>query len=372
MSSIVYTIGMVVLWFINLFNNTGMGKLYQTTEIATMLALVIAIGLLASQALRDGDIAIKPKYFYTLVPLVLVFVGTSLFHGHRLAGLEGFWVYLLIYILSRARPSETAIRMTAIAYGGLGLFVLYVFNYTEVLKGWNSNTIAMIGLFSFLIFTIPFYGMREWRSFIAMPLLGGAYVFLIWPTDSRSCILFIIIQLLVTLRVVPMRKTFSSSKGLVLLLLIPLIVAAGTVLISTFGDMTKLTEWSYRTFDKPLFNSRDAIWKDAFTKLWETPLFGNGEVNAGYWHNSALSCLVGFGAVGFVVWVRLFYLFLKEGQPFLDDTCVIGCMAAFVVLYAQQSVELGIFAPYPSLLPYVILGILLGRVGYVREERQYA
>ena len=50
------------------------------------------------------------------------------------------------------------------------------------------------------------------------------------------------------------------------------------------------------------------------------------------------------------------------------DVVIIGSMAAFGIIYCHQSVELGIFAVNPSLLPYVILGILLGRVNYVKER----
>ena len=43
-------------------------------------------------------------------------------------------------------------------------------------------------------------------------------------------------------------------------------------------------------------------------------------------------------------------------------------MTAFLVLYVQQSVELGLMAPNPNLLPYAMLGLLLGRVNYLKER----
>lgn len=369
MYSIIYTIFMVALWGINLLNGTGMGIAYKTTEWASVIALVVAILCVAFRSLREGDIYIPHRYFYTLLPMVLVFVGSSLLNGAKLEGLEGFWVYLLIFILSKTRPNTTAIRMTCICYGVLGLVVLYVYDYMTILKGWNANTIAMIGLFSFLFFTIPFFGMKDWRSFIFMPLVGTAYVVLILPTDSRSCILIIFIMLLLVLRIIPIKHVLASNKGLVLMLLVPLAVLLSVCLFSLFGDMSGLTQWSIETFGKPIFNSRDEIWLSGFVLLRDSPFFGTARFNSGYWHNSAIACLTAFGVVGYFFWIRLFYILLKEGQQYMDDTCVIGSMVAFVVLFCQQSVELGIFAPNPSLLPYMMLGVLLGRVGLLKERK---
>ena len=368
MYSIIYTAGMVLVWLINLFNGTGLGAVYKTTELAMMIAMVIAIACVAFKMAKDGDILVQPRFFYTIVPLTLVFGGISILKGYGITGFESLWPFLIVYILSLTRPNITALRMTAIAYGAMGMIVLYVFNYMDTLKGWNPNTIAMIGLFSFLVFTIPFYGMSGWRSFVLLPLVGTAYVILLWPTESRSCIIAIIATLAVVLRMIPVRGIFRTSTGMWVLMFVPLIIAIFISLFSIFGDISGLTQWSYETFNKPLFNGRDQIWINGFLQVFQRPLFGSGNNNAGYWHNSAVACLVAYGVVGYYFWVRILYQILKEGVPYMDDVAVIGSMAAFGIIYCHQSVELGFFAVNPSLLPYVILGILLGRVNYVKER----
>lgn len=372
MYSIFFTIATVALWFVNLFNGTGLGTTYKTMEIASLITLIVAVLCLASQILHDGELLVRPRYFYTIVPLIVIFVGSSLLNGQKLSGLDGAWVYLVVYIMSKTRLDAKTIRMTSICYAVLGLLILLLYNYTELFKGWNVNSIAMIGAFSFLVFTIPFFGMREWRSFVFMPLIGTAYVILLFPTESRSCMIVIILQLLFILRIIPVRKLLETSKGIYLILMVPLFAAIGTVLLATFGNISGLTEWSYETFNKPLFNGREEIWLKGFQYLWEKPLFGNGNINAGYWHNSAMCCLVGFGLFGYFFWNRLFHLILQEGKPYLDDICVIGSIVAFLVLSCQQSVEIGLFAAKPNVIPYVMLGILLGRVRLLREEQQYA
>ena len=112
--------------------------------------------------------------------------------------------------------------MVGIAYAVLGAAILFIFNYMDALDGWNPNSIAMIGLFSYLVFAIPFYGARDRQSVITLTLVGGAYVFLIWPTESRSCIIAILIALLIVFRVVPFEKIFRSSKGVTVALHVPL------------------------------------------------------------------------------------------------------------------------------------------------------
>ncbi len=372
MYSILYTIGMVLLWVINLFNGTGLGMAYKTTELAMLMAVVIAIVCVAFRLAKDGDILVQPRYFYVIIPLVLVFAGTSILQGYRLTGLESLWPFLLVYILSFTRPNITALRMTAIAYAVMGLAILYVYSYTDILDGWNVNTIAMIGLFSFLVFTIPFYGMKGWRSFALLPVVGVAYVILLWPTESRSCILAIFITLAIILRLVPVEKVLRSPVGLWIVMLVPLIIAIFISLFSIFGDISGLTQWSYETFNKPLFNGRDRIWWDGFTRLFQHPLFGTGNNNNfGYWHNSAMACLAAYGIVGYYFWIKIIRLILWEGVSYLEDVSVLGSMAVFAVLYCHQSVELGIFAVKPSLLPYVILGILLGRINYLRGRKHW-
>ena len=372
MYAVIYTIGMVVLWVANLFNGTGLGSTYKTTEITMVVMVVLAVLCLATQSLKDGDLYVKPKYFYTLLPLVLVFFGLGLLRNTFSKAVDCLWEFLIVYVLSKTRPNHVAVRMTAIYYAVLGLVILLLFNYTDFFKGWNTNTIGMIGLFSFLIFTIPFFGMREWRSFIMMPLVGVAYVVLILPTGSRSCIFVVFVQLLLTLRIIPSRKLVESAKGLTMVLLIPLFVAIAVVLFAAFGDVSGLTEWSYETFNKPLFNGRDMIWLEGFKLLKGSLLIGPGKYNTGYWHNSAMTCLAAAGVVGYYFWLRLQYLIIGESRTYLDDICVMGSVIAYLVLAAQQAVELGLFAINASFLPYVILGILLGRINCIKQEQRYA
>ena len=186
MNSVIYTGFMLFLWAVNLLNGTGLGAAYRTTEYARILIALIALLFLLDKVRKEGGCYIRKCYFFVLLPLVLIFVAVSMRYRHGWMGLDYLWVFLVVFILYNTHPTTDTLRLVGIAYAVLGLAILLIYQYTDALKGWNPNSIAMIGLFSFLIFIIPYYGIRDFRSFVMLSLIGYAYCFLIWPTESHS------------------------------------------------------------------------------------------------------------------------------------------------------------------------------------------
>ena len=368
MDSVIYTGFMMFLWAVSLFNGTGLGAAYRTTEYARILLTLIALLVLLNKVRKEGGCYVQKRYFSVLLPLVLIFVVGSVFNGHGMMGIDYLWAFLVVFILYNTRPTTATLRLAGMAYAVLGLAILFIYQYTDVLKGWNPNSIAMIGLFSFLIFIIPYYGARDFRSFVMLTLIGYAYGFLIWPTASRSCIIAIVTALLLSFRILSVEKVMNSSTGLFLALLVPLLVSGFVAIASGSSSLAALEQWSQTQLGKPLFNGRDTTWIQGFQQLWKNPFFGSGYIDSGIWHNSALACLTAYGTIGYFLWIKLFHMLLKEATPYVKDVCVIGSMTAFVIIWWQQSVELGIFAPNPNLLPYAMLGILLGRINALRSR----
>ncbi len=368
MSSILYTGGMVLLWAVNLFNGTGLGKAYHTTEYAQILALAVAVLLFIWEGRFRQGWKVSRTHFLTLICMVGVFVLASYLQGHKTISLNYLWVFLLTYIVSRTRPSQKDLYWVSAAYGGLGFAILFIYNYMTALSGWNDNSIAMIGLFSFLVFTIPHYGIRDVKSMIMISLVGAAYVFLIWPTDSRSCTIAIVLSLLIVFRVIPFEKIFRKNWRIRVALHIPLIVALFGCIVAATADMGVLNAWSMDEFGKTLFSGREEIWKDSLPAIWDNFLFGSGSIAYGIYHNSAIACLVAYGVVGYGLWIGLFEVMLKKTLRWWDDTCVAGAISAFFVIFWQQSVELGLFSASPMVIPYVVLGLLLARVKTLKEQ----
>lgn len=369
MSSILYTGGMVLIWAINLLNGTGLGNTYHTTEYARILALVVALLVFLWNGRSRQGWFVPKDYFMTLVPMVFLFFLVSFVRGYDKIGLECLWAFLITYILAQTRPSHQDLYLVSTAYAVLGLAILFIYNFMTALDGWNPNSIAMIGLFSFLVFTIPYYGIRNVKSMIMITLVGAAYVYLIWPTDSRSCSIAVILGLLIVFRVIPVDKVFRVKWRVRVALHVPLLVALLGCMLATNADMNALNEWSVGEFGKSLFSGREEIWKWSLYTIFDNILFGTGYVDSGNYHNSAIANLVAYGVVGYGLWIWLFEIIIKETMPWWDDICTAGAISAFFVIFWQQSVELGMFAAAPTLIPYAVLGVMLARARALEEQQ---
>lgn len=368
MSSILYAGGMVFIWLIALLNGTGLGNAYHTTEYARILALAVAVLLFIWEGRFRKGWLVPQKYFLVLGCMVGLFVMVSYLKGYKFVSLNYLWAFLVTYIVSRTRPSKEDLYWAGAAYAALGLAILFIYNYMTALSGWNDNTIAIIGLFSFLVFTIPYYGIRDIKSMIMISLVGAAYVFLLWPTDSRSCMFAVVLDLLVVFRFVPLEKIFRKKWRIHLALQVPLIVALLGCLVATTADMGILDKWSIEEFGKSLFSGREEIWLSTLPVIGDHLLFGTGNVIDGIYHNSAIACLATYGIVGYGLWIGLFEVMLQKTLRHWDDICVAGTISAFFVIFWQQSVELGMFAASPNVIPYAVIGVLLARVKTLKES----
>jgi hypothetical protein len=308
------------------------------------------------------------EVFFTVLLMFVVFICSSLLHGNQTDAFDYLWVYLPVFILSETRPSRSALLLTGLAYAVMGLFVMFLYVYTDALEGWNGNSVAMIGLSGFLLFLSPYYGIQNIRSKLVLIGAGILFGILFWQTNSRSCILAAALALLLFFNVLPTRGLLSSQRLQLVMLLVPLLVASFIDIIASVWDIAALDAWSMENFNKPIFNGRDKVWLEGFALLGEYHWFGSGNIRTGYWHNSALACLTAFGVVGYSLWTNLFRICLRQSIPYRKDPCTAGLTIAFLVIILHQSVELGLLATDPNILPYAILGILLGRSNLLREE----
>lgn len=368
MDTIVYVGGMVILWVLNLVKGTGLGQAYNILEITKMCCIVLAAICLMIKARQKNGLLIERRLFLVVLLMMVIFIAVSWFNNRNFAATEYLWAYFIVFILSMTRPTERIFRFISLAYGLMGLVVLGAYTYTDILKGWDGNSVAMVGLSSFLIFLIPYYENSNLRSKFILILAGVVFGVLFWNTGSRSCIFAAAIALLVFFGIVSANGILRSDKAQTVVMLIPLAVAGVVAALSTTIDIAALDAWSLENFDKPFFNGRELIWLNGFQRIAEDFWLGSGYINSGHWHNSALACLTAYGVIGYALWISLFKMIIGYGTEYHTDTCTAGCMTAFLVLYVQQSVELGLMAPNPNLLPYAMLGLLLGRVNYLKER----
>lgn len=366
MNSILYTGIMAVLWILNLLNDSGLGQAYQTTEKARIIIVVCFLALIMFGN-KSNSVRVDKRNFAIFGGLVCIIFTVSYISGYGNMGFHYISVFLLIYILGQVKVRFWAIKLTGILYLIMGISILYIYDYTAILSGWNGNTIGMIGLYSFLIFLISFYDAKEIKSKIIIVFITGIYISLIGFTDSRSSILFALIAVLFALSILPRKLVVITDKRYYLWLLIPLIIAIIVVKISHGSFMNELDLWSMEKFQKPLFNGRDKLWESGFKVLGTHVLFGTGTLE-GNWHNCIVTILVAYGCVGCFFWIMSLQKILAKGRYWINDIVVSGCIITFIIMYIQQSVELGLVNENPNILPYVVLGIMLGRVKLLNEK----
>lgn len=360
----------VLIWVFALFNGTGLGQTYNTNGILKLLLIGISLYMFVWQIRSHPKI--ETKMFVYVIIFVGVFVGISLIKKFDFSSMEYIYVFLIVYIISQLRVKKSYINMVSYTYATLGFLILYIYVYGTALSNWNGNSIAMIGFFSYAVFAISFFDTEtrmklkfKTMFFIVVSL---AYINFTEQTDSRSSTMMIILCMLIVLLRLKIFSDKNISRRLEWILNIPLILAILIVVVSQMSVYDALNLWSLRNFEKPVFNGREDIWLDGIRRLKESWLLGSGELQSGYWHNCAIACLATYGIVGYTIWVKFLHKILVSAKGFLKDSYVLGGVVGFCLILIQQSFELGLFAPNPNMIPYLILGILMGRIHYLKVE----
>lgn len=367
MKSLIYTGLLILLWIVNLFNGTGLDSVYHVTDWTRRIVILLFLINVFIDHSRTHALPVDRRKFHVYGGMIILFIASPYIHGYGMQGTGYLWVFCLVYLLSKLKIDDMTMLWTGLIYGGLGFAILFIFDYGTALNGWNTNSIAMIGCHSFLIFLVPFFREQRMRNKFLLIIAAWIFSILISPTDSRSGILFAFVGTLFAIGLLPRGVVSKNHFRTFICLILPLIISVIVISVSNSTIMEGLNIWSYQQFHKPIFNGRDDLWKYGFELLWQNPLIGIGNLNAANWHNSAITCLVATGIMGYIFWIMAFGKIMDRARAFLDDYIVIGCFVSFIILYVQQSVELGFISGNPTLLGYILLGLMLGRVRFLEE-----
>ncbi len=349
----------VLVWIFSLVNESGYGQLLHTGEKMNWLILAWALFLYVRKKRKFLPPLTSAKrlgfiLFMVLIPYVLC---------GRWHGATYMLSFLVIFCFSNINISSKELSVSALAVGFLGLALITIYSRTSFLAGWNDNAIAMLALFSFIYFSIFFNtAKRKWVRFMCWGM-AVAYIVQIFGTDSRGAALFMLLSVATTFFQLRTQKILSKSSIRALVIHLPLLIAVVVVLVSSMSWFAELDNWSLRNFDKTFFNGRDVLWADGFEDILRYPL-GRGEFVINY-HNSAVACIGVFGVLGYVLWSNFFKRQLGLMSEFMEDYTVYACMCSFIIIYLQQSVELGFLNQMPNMMPYMILGLGLGKVRWL-------
>lgn len=277
--------------------------------------------------------------------------------------------FLVVYITSNLMISRAVIKYSAIAIGILGLIVMNIYVNGDILSGWNDNNISMVGLFSFIYFSIYLITIRTKKAFWFWNIITAFYISLLFQTSCRSGMLFAITMVVCLFFTNKTRRFFSKSTVQILLLNFPLILAFIVIWIGDTSYMSDFNKFSQDSYEKMAFSGRDQLWDLSLKYLAKSDYMGSGKFLINY-HNSAIACLSVFGVMGYIVWIKYFQTVIKSMRPYLKFDLVYGSMLAFFMIFLQQSVDLGFISSQPNYLPYAILGVGIGYTKHIDRLKQ--
>ena len=353
---ILVVLSIILIWFFSLVNDSGLGHLYHTSEKMNYMILMWSVYL----SLFKGRSFIPKLGVLRTLLLILFFMLFPFVISGKWEGATYLVSFLTIYCFSNINISVKELSCSAFAIGFLGLGLITIYARTEILSGWNDNTIAMLTLFSFIYFSIFFNTVKKKSIRYLCWLMAITYIIQISGTDSRGSLLFMLLAVVMMYAHKSTNNIISNSKIRTFVIYFPLIIAIIVVWIASQSWFRDLNSWSLLNSGKPVFNGRDELWAYTFENILDYP-FGRGRFFLNY-HNSVVACIGVFGIVGCVIWCNFFIRQLTVATKYFGDYIVYACVCAFILIYMQQSIELGFISPTPNMMPYMILGLGLGRV----------
>lgn len=355
-------IASIALWFASLLNGTGIGNAYSVYS-KTIAALLIC---LIYQILFKGEFRnVRKTTVFTIFILILQNMYTNFIYGNNF--IEYVAIYMIPILYSIFTVDEKQMRYIGLIYGIGGGLILVVANYTRVFAGWDGNSVSQICFFSYAVFIASLFDVKTRKNQQRIVIYSLVYFSLLWMLNSRSCIIFSIFLLLCELGIIPVRKAINKYT-IVIWLLMPLIIAIIVVSIKNMEFINTLDKWSQEHFSKEIFSTRDVFWGWGFDIWKKYLLWGTGSLRF-KWHNSAVSCLVAAGSVGYIIWIYAINRVLTNACEYIEDNIIFGTITAFLTIWLQQSVELGIISYRGTPVIFVLLGLVMTRTNTLRKEK---
>lgn len=358
MKNIKFIIFVALAWSFSLINTSGLGIAYNTPTKTNIFILIWCLFIFIRKKGKGSNVI--EKNLILLFCSVLSFIIIPFLTAHSWEGLSYLMMVPLVYCFSQQTITDKAMILSGYAVAGLGLFVLVVYDRTEILSGWNDNHISMIGLFSYIYYSISLYGKLTGRKLTIGLLISVLYAMMMSVTNSRSAIIFIVFALSLAYSGNWFRNIIAKKRFVFYALNTPFIISLVFIYFSDFFIFQYFDEWSMNNYGKSGFNGRDEIWIDAYNRLLETNLLGEGKFVINH-HNSAVAVLSVFGVLGYICWYKMFAKPIGFMRRFINDNLIFGFISSFLLIFWQQSFELGFVNASPNMIPYMILGLGIAR-----------
>lgn len=343
-----------VLWLVGFTFGSGWGlahDVYGKAELITIAVFVIFL-------FKQGQLRHVPREFVLLL-LYLAFCFAYYKSCFDSSLFSYFWLFLLLPLMEELNLERDQMTIISLLFLLGSLVILCTATYTSILRGWDGNGISIPAFFSYTVFAVSFGEVRNWKKILFFSLITVFYFSMLYALNSRSSILFSLVLILCVFNVIPMRR-WIRKRALILVLLAPLALAVLVVWLRNATWLESANQWSLEHFHKPLYSGRETIWYNGFQTWLQHPLLGNGSF-AVRWHNNALTLLVGTGVVGYCLYISFIYYLLRRAGKYSQDSIINGLIMAYLMIWLQQSLEIGLISTKGNAIPFVILGLMLAR-----------
>lgn len=355
---------LVLCWILSLVNTSGWGMMMATPEKTNQL--ILALAALSLFRRSKTVIRLDPLLIFGLIATL---VAIPIYLTGEWEGLDYFCALILVYVISRYKITASVIKPVCLAYAAGGLIILWIYLNGDILSGWNDNSISMVGLFSYLFFTIFLLLQNSRPKFIAWNIVTVIYLSYLYATNCRSGMVFSALAVACIIFRSRARKLLTHKFVDFLIINMPLIIAGIVIWIASTDYFQELNLWSLRNYNKLIFNGRDELWQYSFDMLAQSDYLGTGKFLINY-HNSGVAAISVFGILGYLCWMCYFVSLLWQLRRYMRDPIVFGATLCFCLIFLQQSVDLGFIFSTSNLIPYVALGVACGRVNTITCRRR--
>lgn len=353
------------VFILALVNGSGWGIAHNTEFYMYLLLGAYSSAVFLRRTRVDSS------YLRTVAaPVIVLFVYAlfmSMLRGHSLHAIKLMMPFGVTYFFSHFSVNNDDANYIGLTMLSGSMLLLFIYTQTEILRGWNENTIAMLAYFGYSCYvSMNMYSSRR----IPLVLFSFAFIVLLMQTASRTSIICVMLLLLASFFRERTAMACESKKYHDVILHFALLFAIIIALVGSSSLIIPLDMWSYRHLRKTFFNGRDALALQGLTKLMETGFLGPGYFLKVNWHNWAISLLASYGMIGYIFWVRIIRYITETGRRNVGDGIVLGLLASILLVFIQQSTELGLVGESNvNVIPYMMFGLLLGRVKYLDKQR---
>lgn len=246
--------------------------------------------------------------------------------------------------------------------------------YQNINSNWNSNAIGTT-LVTFIIFSIILYNQKKLFNYVIIFIIDCVFGFFAFLTGSRKTILLFVICISIYY------IEENRKKMLYRIILFAICIIGGYYIIMKIPSLYNIIGYRFegiltRTSTEGSLIGREKMIDLGIQWFWKQPFIGHGIDNyramspwKTYAHNNYVEILVDIGIIGFILYYRWIFVFLKNiffSKKYSLKNYIIAIFISMLVIdYSQVS--------YNEILPILLIffGLLIIDIKNKGKNKDY-